>query len=125
MFDGSPATVTGALRFTVVPSPSSPLPFLPQHFTVPPVSRAQVDSPSPLVMACTPEPSPVTSTGTELLLFVLFPSSPLIPMPQHFTAPALVSAQAFQPLAPIATTPELSPVTSTGTDELLVDPLPS
>src|SRR3954451_898546 len=56
-----------------------------------------------------------TSTGTRLLAVELLPSWPKEFSPQHLTLPPLVSAQVCRPLAAIAMTPLLNPLTSTGT----------
>src|SRR5438067_2906773 len=78
-------------------------------------------------MATTPAPSPLTSTGVELLVAVLpSPSWPPPSSPQHLAAPTLVTAQAWVPPALMATTPLPRPVTSTGVDVLKpACPLPS
>ena len=97
----------------VVPFPSCPSEFEPQHFTPPVVVRAQVLT-SAAEMAATPLVSPETSTGTSDSVVVPLPSWPTSFRPQHFTPPAVVSAQAWLVLAEIATTPLVSPETSTG-----------
>src|SRR5450759_2132408 len=81
-----------------------------------------------------PELSSETETGTLELVVVPLPSSPESLVPQHQTAPAVVTAQEWAPVLPpivlfkeveTAATPELSPETPTGTLELVVVPLPS
>ena len=103
----SPVTVSGvslhaATRFVpeaqvcgpvLVPSPSSPKLFPPQHFTAPPVS-AHVSSP-PAAIAITPESRPVTLTAVVEDVVVPSPSWPRSLRPQHFTAPPVVNAQVW------------------------------
>ena len=70
----SPETSTGVVLSVVVPSPSRPMPFKPQHFTVPPVSRAH-ECPEPramLVAVVIPE----TETGVVRWVVVPSPSWP-------------------------------------------------
>ena len=107
-----------------VPFPSCPSELRPQHLTPPALVSAQVWSP-PAAIALTPLASPLTSTGTLLSVFVPFPSWPEALLPQHLTAPALVSAQVWSPPAAIALTPLASPLTSTGTLLSVVVPFPS
>src|SRR5215212_8258444 len=62
-----PTTPTGVVRAVVVPSPSSPARFVPQHLTAPEVTRAQVWS-EPAAIAVTPLLRPATSTAVKRLL---------------------------------------------------------
>lgn len=106
----------------VVPSPSCPLLFAPQHFTVPPAISAQA-WPPPTEIIETPLPSPVTARGTLVntgssptspVASVASPIDPNWLLPQHCTPPVVVSAQADTPPAATAATPLVSPVTSAG-----------
>ena len=88
------ATDVGMGRDVVVPSPSPPKVFSPQHFAVPPALRVtQVrEKPAPMVVA--PDtPSAVTGMAR---LFSYSPSAswPLELLPQHFTVPSFSTAQA-------------------------------
>ena len=107
-----PRTSVGLKLSSVVPSPSSPEEFSPQHFTRPGESRAQVCA-APEETAMT-SVSPVTCVGFKLSSVVPLPvrsSTPILP--QHLTPPVDSRAQVwFQPLE-IATTP-VRPGTSTG-----------
>src|SRR5437588_11567137 len=97
----------------MVPSPSSPTALLPQHFTPPPVVRAQVWE-VPAEMAATPEVRPETSTGVVLSVVVPFPSWPQSLNPQHFAPPPVVTAQACKVPAEIAVAPALRTATAPG-----------
>jgi len=68
-----PETSTGKLLHVVVPSPSRPLLFCPQHLTPPVLKSAQVWEP-PAAIALTPELKPETSTGVVLSVIVPSPS---------------------------------------------------
>src|SRR5512133_2083298 len=94
----------GRVRVFVVPSPSCPATFRPQHLTAPRRVSAQVCWP-PAAIAVTPLVSPETEAGTARFAFVPSPSCPYRLSPQHSTAPALVSPQAWAPPAAIAATP--------------------
>jgi len=80
-----PDTLTGVVRVVVVPSPSRPEPFEPQHIRLPSVSRAQewILPTAMLVAVVMPE----TSTGAVRAMVVPSPSWPLPFLPQHFTFP--------------------------------------
>ena len=117
-------TSTGTLLLVVEPFPSWPSPFLPQHFTPPPVVTAQVWLP-PAETDWTPLASPNTSTGNVLGVVELFPSWPFELLPQHFAAPPVVSAQVWFAPAEMAWTPLLSPLTSTGKLLFVVELIPS
>src|SRR3990172_8171069 len=68
-----PVTATGTKRLVVVPSPSWPPKFFPQHLTAPAVVSAHVwYCPAPI--ATTPLSKPVTATGARLLVVVPLPS---------------------------------------------------
>src|SRR3989304_437900 len=71
----SPRTSTGARLPVVVPLPSCPKSFLPQHLTPPSVVSAQVWG-LPTSTAATPLARPETSTGTLLSSSVPLPSLP-------------------------------------------------
>ncbi len=53
----------------------------------------------PAATAATPPISPVTSTGTGLLVLLPLPNSPLLLSPQHLAPPAVVTAQVWYPPA--------------------------
>jgi hypothetical protein len=108
----SPATATGVLLLLVVPSPSWPTLFRPQHRTVPSASSAQVWSSAAAIWACL-SGRPVTVTGTLLLLVVPLPSCPQLFSPQHQAPPLWTSAHVWVP--PVATDWTWdSPLTLTG-----------
>src|SRR5690606_33047667 len=108
----SPATVTGSGRMMVLPSPSWPDAFAPQHFTAPPAATAQLWN-APVLRAVTPLSSPGTAMGVERNQGSLSPSCPLPLLPQHCTPPASVRAQLWLPPAPTCATPP-RPATGTG-----------
>ena len=67
-----PDTSTGEVRSVVVPSPSWPYTFLPQHITLPSVSRAhEWKAPRAMLVAVV---MPATSTGIVLCVVVPSPS---------------------------------------------------
>jgi hypothetical protein len=68
-----PTTAVGVVRELVVPSPSCPESFLPQHVTPPVVVNAQ-EWASPATTAVTPLPNPATSTGLDRVVVVPSPS---------------------------------------------------
>src|SRR5512139_3559978 len=78
-----PLTAVGSGRLgAVVPSPSRPLPLLPQHQAAPSAARAQVCA----VAATTALKVvvPATATGTRLWVTAVAPPSwPLPPLPQQ------------------------------------------
>src|SRR5690348_8134351 len=84
----------------VVPSPSWPASFLPQHQTAPVMSSAH-EKLSPAVTCFAPV-TPVTCTGTLLSITVPTPSSPLRFAPQHHTVPSFLTAHVWSPPAAIA-----------------------
>src|SRR5438045_3214964 len=65
------------------------------------------------------------STGTEELVKVPFPSSPVPLSPQHVTPPPVVRAHVCCCPVAICTTPLVRPETSTGMVEMQHVPLPS
>ena len=85
----------------VVPFPSRPKKFQPQHLAAPTRVTAQVKR-KPVLIAVTLLESPETSTGTERFVVVPFPSVPSRLSPQHLTAPPLITAQLWRKPAPIA-----------------------
>src|SRR5256885_2076253 len=89
-----PGTSTAVLLSVVVPIPTWPLAFQPQHLRSPPLVRAQVCS-SPAAIAVTPFARPATSTGVLLAVIVPSPSPPLLLSPQHFTPPPVVITQVW------------------------------
>src|SRR6266536_2991300 len=87
-----PTTSTTRLgRLLLVPSPSAPLIFAPQHLTPPAPVSAQVCR-TPAAIAVTPL-RPETSTGVARLPVVWLPSWSWPLSPQHLTRPARVNAQ--------------------------------
>src|SRR3989442_2037055 len=107
--DPLPPTRTGVLELVVVPSPSCPSRFRPQHHTVPSPRSAQVCRYPPLT-ATAPvrgDPLPPTRTGgDELVPLVPAPSGPslfsppLCPVWSPWTAPGC-SLTAVCPFAPV------------------------
>src|SRR5258706_11146268 len=82
----SPVTALGdgyAFVASIVPLPSCPAQFAPQHFTAPPCSSAQLCD-QPHDTATAPE-MPFTPSGAVAMAAV--PFSPFVPLPQHFTVP--------------------------------------
>ena len=71
----NPLTATGVSRFAVVPSPSWPRLFNPQHCTTPLLVSAQVWLP-PAATATTPLASPLTVTGVNRGVVVPSPNWP-------------------------------------------------
>ena len=125
----SPVTSTGLLRCVVVPSPTSPVLFQPQHLAPPVVVRAQVWWP-PETTAATPPVSPATSVGvvqTTLPQLCPSPNWPFSFFPQHVTAPNMVRAQVWYCPAERATTSLPSPTTAAGMarNASWVPPVPS
>jgi hypothetical protein len=88
----TPDTASGIDELVVVPFPSCPLEFSPQHWTPPPESNAQAKS-APAATADAPV-IPDTITGVVELVVVPLPSCPLELSPQHWTLPPERSAQA-------------------------------
>jgi hypothetical protein len=119
-----PETSTGTRLVCVVPSPSRPLPFQPQHLTPPELKSAQLCS-FPVETALTPELKPETATEVDLSVEVPSPICPLPFLPQHLTAPVLKTAQLCVYPDEIALTPELKPVTAVGVSLVVFVPSPS
>src|ERR1019366_4625003 len=120
----NPTTSTGVAESVVVPSPSSPWTWYPQHLTAPAEVTAH-ELYHPAETEATPEPNPTTSTGVAESVVVPSPSSPSRFQPQHLTAPVVVTAHESSPPAETEATPEPSPTTSTGVVESVVVPSPS
>jgi hypothetical protein len=91
-----PETETGMVsKEPAEPVPSLPLPLEPQHFIVPPVSRAhECESPRAMLVAVV---IPDTETGVVRWVVVPSPSSPLPLEPQHFTVPPVSTAHECPP----------------------------
>jgi hypothetical protein len=84
----------------IVELPSGRMP--PQHQTVPSKTTAQEEPPTETEVATLEKP--VTCTGIELFVVELFPSWPRLLLPQHQTAPFLVTSQDWLgPTARLAT----------------------
>jgi hypothetical protein len=118
-------TPAGTDESLAVPSPSTTMPWCPQHCTchVVAVVTAQANKSPTETLTAGPE-SPTTSTGVvDDPPVVPLPSSPYWSSPQHFTPPPERTAQESAAPTLIALTPDVSPVTSTGVGEL-IDPLP-
>ena len=99
----------------VVPSPSRPLPLLPQHFTVPSVSRAHEWEPASPPAMLVGFVMPDTSTGVVRSVVVPSPSWPWLFLPQHFTVPSVSRANECQrPRAMLVAV--VMPDTSTGVE---------
>src|SRR3954469_19322780 len=95
--DAMPVTLTGAGLLPLLPSPSWPLPLLPQHFTEPSPSSAHVWKP-PAARPIAPV-MPTTVTGMLELVVVPSPSWPLPFEPQHEMTPPWRSAHVWFPPA--------------------------
>src|SRR4030042_2889486 len=119
-----PGTSTGVPRLTVVPSPSPPEAFSPQHFT-PPVSISAQLCRCPVAAAFTPCESPNTRTGERLSVAVPSPSWPLVFDPQHSNPPLESSAQACDHPAAIDFTPPVMRLTACGRLLERIVPLPN
>src|SRR6266536_107850 len=86
-----PLTCPGTGLSVVVPSPSWPSMFQPQHHTVPSVFSAHV-WPRPSVTVAQSVVCPLSWTGTGLSVVVPSPSWPELLTPQHHTVPPVFSA---------------------------------
>jgi hypothetical protein len=89
--DINPVTSTGAVRFDVVPSPTLPQALCPQHFTLLPLTVAQVVSDLSALMESTPLLRPTTFTGDVRFVNDPSPKEPSEFRPQHFAAPPVVT----------------------------------
>src|SRR5207302_4941165 len=108
-----PETSTGIVLFSVVPSPSSPWLFKPQHFRPLFCMSAHVWY-SPAESSATPVVKPWTGTGVQRSIVDPSPIWPAKFAPQHFAPPSCRSAQLWRAPTEIAPTPLERPVTSTG-----------
>src|SRR2546422_2755062 len=119
-----PTTVTGVKASVVVPFPSRPSVFRPQHCTEKSWRTAQVCSaPDDAAVAVV---IPVTAAAGVVEVVpgaLLLPSWPQLLSPQHRTVPSWKSAQGCS--APGATAAGVIPLTVVGVEELAVVPLPS
>jgi hypothetical protein len=132
--DWKPTTLTGVLRVVVVPSPSWPEPFNPQHSTPRTVMAhvcASMERLPPLETSSAPLKSgpagvEMTSTGAlRLVPIVPSPSCPEVLKPQHLTPELLMRTQLWLPPT-VNAVAELSRLTtSSGVNELAPSPLPS
>src|SRR5262245_33188217 len=118
-----PTTVTGVNAFVVVPSPSRPSVFRPQHCTEPSRSSAQVcsapdDAAVAVVIPVTAVAGVVAVAPTGLAL----PSWPQLLSPQQRTVPSRRTAQACS--APGAAAAGAMPLTVVGVEESAVVPFP-
>lgn len=84
---------TGTWLSVLVPSPSCPEAFAPQHWTCRLGTIAQVVGSLPAAMANVPDDRPVTAVGVSRWVVVPSPTSPALFNPQHFAAPLVSSAQ--------------------------------
>src|SRR3989442_1610919 len=116
-----PDTNTGVVRIEVVPSPTWPNLFWPQHMTVPSLMSAQ---PPPLAVRPVAPATFDTCCAKERKLPLEPVTCPRLSSPQHATLPALESAHAA--LWPITTcTAPLTPMTWVGTEICLSPTWPS
>src|SRR2546425_855728 len=125
--DPLPPTRTGVLELVVVPSPSCPSRFRPQHHTVPSPRSAQVCRYPPLTVTAPVrgDPLPPTRTGGDALLpLVPLPSCPSLFSPQHCTLWSPRPAQVCSHPAVTAMAPAM-PATRTGVGESVMVPSPS
>jgi len=138
-------TGAGEERDTLVPSPSWPLPFCPQHTTPPDVIRPQeceepvassANGPIPIavigvtvgdgVTTIGADACPTTSAGALRVSTIPSPSWPLELSPQQTETPVVVIAQAcVAPTAISSTSRSLAGDTATGRLRLTVEPSPS
>src|SRR5207253_1458617 len=105
-------TELGAGVSIVVPLPSSPYVFIPQHFTKPPRRTTQL-SLLPAATAPVAVVVPLTIAGANLLVVVPSPICPSLLYPQHRAVPSWRTAQLW--MTPAATpTAVLIALTRTG-----------
>ena len=123
-----PRTTTGALctlgaaNPSLLPSPSCPELFPPQHRAVPSAKRAHVWMPP--ATTCRTLARRGTNVGVRAFAVVPFPIWPAELKPQHFTAPDLSRAQVC-PSPAVNCATWLSPVTVAGVGRRVVVPSPS
>lgn len=116
-----PETVTGLVRFVVLPSPSWPREFEPKAFTVP-SERSTSTCSLPEAIAAT-FVRPVTSSGVRLSLVVPWPSWPEAPRPQAKTRPSARSATEWP--SPAAKAIAVGLARGVGSRRVVVLPSPS
>src|SRR5690606_29416052 len=121
------ATGVGRFRLSVVPSPSWPESFRPQHQASPPAVRPQVWDPAELVSSTVNRAVPRTAVGTPRgappIMFP-FPTWPKELSPQHHAAPEPSSAQECQSPARIEVK-AVAPATGVGDGASVAEPFPS
>src|SRR5256885_79059 len=116
-----PARTAADELLPLVPSPSCPSTFSPQHCTVPFPRTAQVWENPPLT--ATAPAIPPARTALDEVVMVPSPRCPESPAPQHPTVPSPSSAHACS--APATTrVAVVRPLTATGTEELVKVPSP-
>ena len=117
-----PLTWTGLDRCSVVPSPSRPSEFAPQHQAAPAPVRPQtlsypLDSALNFVV-------PETGTGTKRSTFVPFPSCPNWFVPQHQAEPPVTSTHVNpEPTATWVTAPIPLALTDSSSFGAAIDPV--
>jgi hypothetical protein len=112
---------TGVERSAVVPSPSCPEAFDPQHNTDPETTEQLCAPPAATAVA----PLAIAVTGVGLGVRVPFPSWPEALAPQHCTAPLAVTAQVCACPADTASAPDERPETASAKARGAVVPSPS
>jgi hypothetical protein len=121
-------TATGTLRLSVVPSPTCPSLFRPQHFTTPACNTAHAWPPSRLPPTCsrtTPLVIPATCLDSVRFVVVPSPTCPALFLPQHRPDPPSVTTHVVESPAVTCSTPVASPLTATGSVQSLVVPSPT
>src|SRR6185436_443963 len=119
----SPATVVGVWASAVVPLPSSPYGFMPQHLTTPPWRTTQL-SLLPAATAPIAVVMPLTAAGAHRSVPVPSPSCPEKLSPQQRIVPSASTAQVWK--SPLLTATALvMPVTATGVVAVVRVPFPS
>src|SRR6266487_4592687 len=109
-----PLTCTGTGLSVVVPSPSWPSMFQPQHHTVPSVFSAHV-WPRPSETVAQSVVCPLTWTGTGLWVVVPSPSLPKPLSPQHHVVRSVLTPRACAQPAETVAQSVVCPLTWTGT----------
>src|SRR4051812_7566121 len=102
-----PVTATGTRLRVVVPLPSCPSLFFPQHRT-PPLTTAQVEK-EPAAIQVTPLKRPLTWTGSEVEVVVPLPSWPSELSPQHRAPPFTIAQECRSPAAMAPLPPTVAP----------------